>query len=119
MGLKRSAPLSCAFRSPRLGKGLFSCTFTLLQGQPRAAAIKAELLTPVPKKEAAYCVAADSRHNEPQSESDAVLLLLVRGGGSDPVISNKRLPPFIGFLSRFHIHANEVGEEFTLERFGR
>jgi len=37
---------------------------------------------------------------------------------SDPVIT-QRCPPFIGFLSEFHINANEVGEEFILEHFGR
>lgn len=35
------------------------------RGQMQVVMIKAELLTPIPKNETAYCVATDSSHNAP------------------------------------------------------
>lgn len=42
---------------------------SLHRGQTQVVMIKAELLTPIPKNETAYCVATDSSHNEAWSES--------------------------------------------------
>lgn len=47
---------------------------SLHRGQTQVVMIKAELLTPIPKNETAYCVATDSSHNEAWSESCCCLM---------------------------------------------